>query len=68
MKRWYVTRSHADETSDPRFLEAIWTVSLDPTQEGWITDSGCGGYGLTFAQATELADAANAMWLKNKEK
>lgn len=37
----------------------IWTVSESPDQEGWNTDMGFDGYGLTYAQAKFLADAAN---------
>jgi hypothetical protein len=38
--------------------EEVWTVSRSTTP-GWDTDSGCGGYGLTKAEAQFLADAAN---------
>lgn len=40
--------------------EKIWTLSRDPEEEGWETDCGEPGYGLTYADAKELADAANA--------
>lgn len=58
--RWYVVADREDADKDL----AVWTISRDPRQEGWCTDSGCSGYGLTFAAATELADAANAAWAK----
>jgi hypothetical protein len=58
--RWYVVADRED--ADKEY--SVWTISRDPRQEGWCTDSGCPGYGLTFAAATELADAANAAWAK----
>lgn len=48
------------EEGSERDGAAIWTVSRSPTETGWNTDSGYGGYGLTLADAQFLADAANA--------
>jgi hypothetical protein len=55
-KRWYVV-AYEDRRDDPNAL--IWTVSRNPDETGWETDTGCGGYGLTKADAEELANAAN---------
>jgi hypothetical protein len=73
-KRWHVVAGGGKtaerhvriwgEDGDPFEDERIFTVSLDPNEEGWCTDSGFDGYGLTKALAQELADAANAAWLK----
>lgn len=58
MAKWYVTVdrycSHCDDPNAP-----VWTVSRDPNDIGWETDSGCPGYGLTKNDAEELANAAN---------
>ena len=58
MSKWYVTidkqSSYIDEPD-----ECVWTVSRDPNTTGWCTDSGYSGYGLTKADAEELANAAN---------
>jgi hypothetical protein len=58
MSKWYVTidkqSSYIDEPD-----EWVWTVSRDPNHTGWCTDSGYSGYGLTKADAEELANAAN---------
>jgi hypothetical protein len=53
--RWHVVAF--DETAEPH--ERVWTVSRDPTKTGWETDAGYEGYGLTKAEAQELANAAN---------
>lgn len=37
----------------------IWTVSPFPDHAIWNTDSGRDSYGLTYAQARFIADAAN---------
>jgi hypothetical protein len=52
---WYVTAW--DEDADPQ--ESVWTLSRDPREAGWNTDGGFRGYGLTKADAEELANAAN---------
>ncbi len=62
MKRWYVTCWQDVGGEDPSPNKAIWTVSLFPIEEGWNTDGGCLGYGLTKFLAQELADAANEAW------
>ena len=58
MSKWYVTidkqSSYIDEPD-----ECVWTVSRDPNTTGWCTDSGYSGYGLTKADAEELANAVN---------
>jgi hypothetical protein len=61
-RRWYVT-CFATECggSLPTKRERVWTLSRHPKKAGWNTDADYGGYGLTFAQATELARAANHM-------
>jgi hypothetical protein len=67
--RWYVT-CYADTDPGyprPKRRDRAWTVSRRPGEEGWITDCGYDGYGLTFAQASELALAANLTWLRRKE-
>jgi hypothetical protein len=54
---WFVV---ADEyCGDPSPEELVWTVSKNPKITGWNTDSGYPGYGLTKADAEELAFAAN---------
>jgi len=57
--RWFVVPGAEDRT-DPN--AATWTISHWPDQPGWNTDLGHEGYGLTKAQAEELANAANAVW------
>ena len=39
--------------------EEVWTISRDPKQTGWTTDSGCSGYGLKKAEADYLVACAN---------
>lgn len=61
--RWYVV---CDEYASDKSKKAlVWTVSRDH-RPGWNTDCGCLGYGLTHADATELADAANAKWRETR--
>ena len=55
--RWHVVCS--PYAIEPQPHERIWTVSQDPTETGWETDTGTQGYGLTWADAKELVDAAN---------
>lgn len=60
-QRWYVVAGgyyYADEHPAPE--DEIWTVSREPDRAGWNTEGGHAGYGLTKAQADELADAANS--------
>ena len=56
---WYVVRdpSCSYDIDDPD--EQVWTLSRNPSRTGWNTDSGYNGYGLTYADARMLADAAN---------
>jgi hypothetical protein len=57
--RWYVVRD-PDCSSDLDDEEAcVWTLSRSPDETGWETDSGYDGYGLTYAEARELADGVN---------
>lgn len=58
--RWYVTCS--EYATSPKKGERIWTLSRRTTSEGWTTDGGHEGYGLTYREAKELADAANEAW------
>lgn len=70
-KRWHVvcdwdTRVEKDGTpyewrgERPAREDTVWTVSRAPDWTGWETDNGQTGYGLTYEEAKELADAANA--------
>jgi len=54
---WYVVCSALATDPDPK--DRIWTLSHDPKHTGWNTNHGTPGYGMTKAQAQELADAAN---------
>jgi hypothetical protein len=58
MTKWFVTvdkySSYIDDPDAP-----VWTVSKDPNNVGWETDSGHCGYGLPKKDAEELANAAN---------
>jgi hypothetical protein len=56
-ERWYVVCSTC--ATDPQPEDRIWTISRKPDEEGWITDGGYPGYGLTKAEAEELTAAAN---------
>ena len=64
--RWHVTKfMYGDKGLDEGCRrERIWTVSRDPDRPGWETDCACDGYGLTYREAKELADAANAVYLE----
>jgi hypothetical protein len=58
MTKWYVTADkHSSHLDDPD--ERVWTLSRNQSTTGWNTDSGHPGYGLTKADAEELANAAN---------
>ena len=58
MTKWFVVadkyRSQPDDPDD-----CVWTLSRNPDEIGWETDSGCPGYGLLKEDAEELAGAAN---------
>ncbi len=63
-RRWYITCwsiGHGDGRL-PGKEEAVWTLSRKPHECGWRNDCDCKGYGLTYSEAEELADAANAAW------
>jgi hypothetical protein len=57
--RWYVVRDRACSYDIDDDEAAVWTLSRTPGETGWETDSGIGGFGLTYPEARELADAAN---------
>ena len=61
-RRWYVVAEDPD--ADPS--DRVWTVSRQVDEAGWNTDGGHEGYGLTKAQATELADGANSVVANRK--
>jgi hypothetical protein len=55
---WFVVADpYCNYLDDPE--ACVWTLSEDPAQPGWRTDSGAAGYGLTKARAQFLADCAN---------
>ena len=54
---WYVVVDPNCFYPNPN--ELVWTISRDPNETGWETDCGHNGYGLTKADAEELANAAN---------
>ena len=54
---WYVVVD--PDATDPAPDEKIWTISKNPGEPGWNTDSGFRGYGLTKADAEVLVAAAN---------
>jgi hypothetical protein len=71
-KRWHVVCEWDELVEDdgtpyewrgerPHDNDRVWTMSQHPRQTGWETDSGCDGYGLTYAEAEELARAANSL-------
>ena len=57
MTRWFVTVHKFCSYPNPE--EHVWTISRDPNDTGWETDSGYSGYGLLKKDAEELANAAN---------
>ncbi len=61
MSIWYAVREPDREDDEPSH-----TVSLDPNEHGWTNDSGVHGYGLTWAQAQELAYATRVLALARK--
>ena len=56
--KYYATIDGLTTDPDDHDYEA-WTVSRDPKETGWTTDSGCSGYGLLKEEAEFLALAAN---------
>ncbi len=58
--RWYVVRDKYCSYDINDEKAKVWTLSREPGTPGWETDGGYSGYGLTYGQARELADAANA--------
>lgn len=72
-KKWFVTcwatycnsvniqNGKEPKCDIPDDLDTVWTISRDHA-EGWETDGGCPGYGLTKIDAMELADAANNLY------
>ena len=63
--RWYVA---AYPRPDITKQDRVWTVSRNPDEPGWITDGSYDGYGLTWADATELMEAANAAWQRKTKR
>ena len=62
-KRWYVVADRMGTDLQPDLDDAVWTISRDPYDVGWCNDSNTQGYGLTWYEADELANAAaNAVW------
>jgi hypothetical protein len=57
MTKWFVTVDKYCSYPNPE--EHVWTISRDPNDTGWETDSGYSGYGLLKKDAEELANAAN---------
>ena len=57
--RWYVVRDKSCSSDIDDEEAAVWTLSRVPGEPGWETDSGFSGYGLTYADARELADGAS---------
>ena len=56
--KWFVTvDKHCMYPNDPDAY--VWTLSHDPNETGWETDSGYSGYGLLKRDAEELANAAD---------
>jgi hypothetical protein len=53
---WYVVAY--EPSADPE--DSVWTLSESLDKEGWETDCGYDGYGLTKDVAEKLAAAANA--------
>lgn len=57
-QKWYVVCDSLCEDQGEEH-SACWTLSRDPNKPGWKTDGGRDGYGLTYADAHELALAVN---------
>lgn len=61
---WYVVteREQCEDETEEEFRSGDhWTVSKNPTEAGWETDSGCNRYGLLYSDAVFLCDAANRL-------
>jgi hypothetical protein len=64
MSKWYVRCGAETWLNSAKALERmkhlrVWTLSKHPEEIGWENDSCCDGYGLSWDEATELANAAN---------
>ena len=58
MTKWFVVADeYRSQPDDPE--NCVWTLSRNPDEIGWETDSGFPGYGLLKKDAEELAGAAN---------
>lgn len=59
---WYAVCGAKDADKDLEIWSSspCWTLSEDSNEAGWCSDKGTDGYGLTYADARLLADAANA--------
>jgi hypothetical protein len=62
-QRWFVV-CDSDGSAAPE--DRVWTVSRSKNKMGWNTDSGFPGYGLTTAEAEELAYGANLVFAVQK--
>jgi len=58
VSKWHVVVDGDCSYPDDRDAR-VWTLSRNKDYTGWETDSGFNGYGLTKADAEELASAAN---------
>ena len=60
-RRWYAVCDGdcSYKPGEERDNAKVWTVSNNPVEPGWNTDSGHPGYGLTRADAEFLARSAN---------
>ena len=60
MIKWYaVVDDGCSYEGDELNKVNVWTISKNPNREGWCTDSGQPGYGLSKADAEFLVRAAN---------
>ena len=58
MTKWFVVADkYRSQPDDPE--DCVWTLSRNPYEIGWETDSGCPGYGLLKKDAEELVGAAD---------
>jgi hypothetical protein len=63
MTRWFVVTERKQYPGETDISEEqCWTISREEGVSGWENDGGYIGYGLTKADAEELANAANAAW------
>ncbi|MFA4974140.1 MAG: hypothetical protein WC683_16140 [bacterium] len=54
------TGGWANDTADDGYPDGMrWTISDDPKRDGWNTDCGYNGYGLTKQRAEDIATILN---------